>query len=112
MPFTDDGELPEIETDEAIELVAGGAILVDVREQDEWDAGHAPTAVFFPMSELKDRVEDLPSDRQLLIICHSGGRSLRVTNFLLTAGYDAVNVVGGMSAWAAHGGPVETAQAS
>jgi rhodanese-related sulfurtransferase len=59
------------------------------------------------MSELRERVEDLPTDRQLLIICHSGGRSLRVTNFLLTAGYDAVNVVGGMSAWAAQGGPVE-----
>lgn len=111
MPYTDDGELPEINTDEAIELVAGGAILVDVREQDEWDAGHAPTALFLPMSELKDRVDELPTDRQLLVICHSGGRSLRVTNFLVTAGYDAVNVVGGMSAWAAQGGPVDAPSA-
>jgi len=106
MPYTED-EMPEINVDEAIELVAGGAILVDVREQDEWDAGHAPTALFLPMSELKDRVDELPNDRQLLIVCHSGGRSLRVTSFLLGAGYDAVNVVGGMSAWAAQGGPVD-----
>lgn len=103
-----DAELPEIDAAEAIELVAGGAILIDVREQGEWDAGHAPTAQLFPLSALRDRVEELPADRQLLVTCQSGGRSLRATSFLLDAGYDVVNVAGGMSAWVAQGGPVES----
>jgi rhodanese-related sulfurtransferase len=107
MAYPDDSEMPEINPDEAIELVAGGAVLIDVREQDEWDAGHAPTAQLLPLSSIKDRLDELPTDRQLLIICHSGGRSARVTDFLLVEGYDAVNVLGGMTAWAAAGGPVE-----
>ena len=107
MAYPDDAELPEINADEAIALVAGGATLIDVREQDEWDAGHAPTAQLLPMSALRDRIDELPTDKQLLIVCHSGGRSMRVTDLLLKSGFDAVNVVGGMTAWAAAGGPVE-----
>lgn len=109
MAYPEDAEMPEINADEAIDLVADGALLIDVREQDEWDAGHAPTAQLLPMSALKDRLDEVPTDRQVLIVCHSGGRSARVTNFLLAEGYDAVNVVGGMTAWAAAGGPVSTA---
>jgi rhodanese-related sulfurtransferase len=107
MAYPHDAEMPEIGAGEAIELVAGGATLIDVREQDEWDAGHAPTARLLPMSVLRDRIDELPTDTQLLIVCHSGGRSLRVTDLLLKSGYDAVNVIGGMTAWAAAGGPVE-----
>jgi rhodanese-related sulfurtransferase len=107
MAYPHDAEMPEIGADEAIALVAGGATLIDVREQDEWDAGHAPTAQLLPMSVLRDRIDELPTDTQLLIVCHSGGRSLRVTDLLLKSGYDAVNVMGGMTAWAAAGGPVE-----
>ncbi len=101
--------MPQIDVTEAIELVAGGAVLIDVREQDEWDAGHAPTAQLLPMSVLRDRLGELPTDRQLLVVCHSGGRSARMTELLLGAGYDAVNVIGGMTAWAAVGGPVDVA---
>ncbi|MEP6480536.1 MAG: rhodanese-like domain-containing protein [Rhodoglobus sp.] len=100
-------ELPEINADEAIELVAGGAILIDVREQGEWDAGHAPGAQLLPMSVIRGRLDELPADRQLLVICELGGRSLRVTSLLRQAGYDAVNVAGGMSTWVAVGGPIE-----
>ncbi|CAN5360528.1 rhodanese-like domain-containing protein [soil metagenome] len=107
MAYPDDAEMPELNADEAIELVANGAVLIDVREQDEWDAGHAPTAQLLPMSVLRDRIDELPTDRQLLIVCHSGGRSMRVTDLLLKSGYDAVNVIGGMTAWAASGGPIE-----
>ena len=107
MSHSDDGTLPEITIDEAIELVAGGATLIDVREQDEWDAGHAPTAQLLPLSTIQERMGELPAERQLLIICHSGGRSARVTELLLTQGFDAVNVAGGMTAWRAAGADVE-----
>lgn len=101
-------ELPEIDAIEAIDLVAKGVYLIDVREQDEWDRGHAAGAHFVPMSRLGDLVDEVPKDRQVLVICHSGGRSARVTHSLVTAGYDAVNVAGGSSAWAGADGPLES----
>ena len=99
-------DLPEIAVDEAIERAAAGAILIDVREQDEWDAGHSPDARLVPLSELQARVGEIPTDQPVLVICHSGGRSLRATSFLRSEGVDAINVVGGMSAWAQVGGPL------
>ena len=99
-------ELPEVATDEAIALVAHGTILVDVREQNEWDAGHAPDARLLPLSELQERDGELPFDTRLLIVCHSGMRSMRATAYLRDRGYDAVNVTGGMVAWAQAGGAV------
>ncbi len=101
-----DAELPEIPVDEAIERSAAGTVLIDVREQDEWDAGHAPDALLVPLSELQSRVDEIPTDQPVLIICHSGGRSLRATSFLRAEGVDAINVVGGMTAWAQAGGPL------
>ena len=98
--------LPEISASEAIERVAAGGYLIDVREQDEWDAGHAADAHLLPMSRLSELVGEVPADSPVLIVCHSGGRSLRVTRALRNAGYDAINVVGGMTAWADAGGDV------
>ena len=85
-------------------LVTEGTILIDVREQNEWDAGHAPDARFLPLSELQERVHEIPDDQRVLVVCHSGGRSLRATTFLRSEGIDAVNVAGGMLAWSAAGG--------
>lgn len=99
-----DDELPEVTVEEAIALVSAGTLLVDVREQDEWDAGHAPDARLLPLSELQERASELPADTQFLVVCHAGSRSLRATNYLLQQGFDAVNVAGGMTAWAAAGG--------
>jgi rhodanese-related sulfurtransferase len=90
----------------AIAMSAAGTVLVDVREQDEWDAGHAPAAHLVPMSTISDHLDELPKDEQFLVICHSGGRSRRVTDMLLAAGFDAVNVEGGMMAWRDAGGPL------
>ena len=78
-------------------------VLLDVREQDEWDAGHAPQARHIPMSELAGRLEELPADQDVLVICRSGGRSARVTAYLNANGWDARNVDGGMQQWAATG---------
>ncbi|HKN98256.1 MAG TPA: rhodanese-like domain-containing protein [Pseudonocardiaceae bacterium] len=80
--------------------------LLDVREDDEWAAGHAPDAVHIPMSELAGRLDELPQDANLYVICRSGGRSARVTAYLNANGWDAVNVDGGMRSWAAAGRPL------
>lgn len=75
------------------------ATLVDVREDDEWAAGHAPDAVHVPMGEIAGRLDELPADGTLYVICRAGGRSARVTEYLNANGWDAVNVAGGMQAW-------------
>jgi rhodanese-related sulfurtransferase len=84
---------------EAIDAVAHGAYLLDVREQHEWDAGHAPEAHLLPMSELAARFDEIPDDREVLVVCHLGGRSAQVTAALRRHGLDAVDVLGGMVAW-------------
>lgn len=98
--------LPEVEADEAIALVRSGVALIDVRELSEWNAGHAPDARLIPLSELEQRVGELPTDQRFLVVCHSGMRSMRATDFLVRGGLDAVNVAGGMMAWQYAGGEV------
>lgn len=85
--------------------VPAGYALLDVREQDEWDAGRAPGALHIPLSELPERLEDLPED-DLLVVCRTGGRSARATAWLEHSGYDARNLDGGMKAWSAAGLPL------
>ncbi|MFB4299789.1 rhodanese-like domain-containing protein [Actinomadura sp. NTSP31] len=81
--------------------------LLDVREQDEWEAGHAPGAVHIPMGRLGDRAGEVPRDREIFVICRSGARSAQVTVALNQAGWLAKNVDGGMKAWAEAGRPME-----
>jgi len=79
------------------------AVLLDVREADEWSAGHAPTATHLPMSELTARVGEVPEEDPLYVVCRSGARSARVVAYLSGQGRPAVNVEGGMQAWAGAG---------
>jgi rhodanese-related sulfurtransferase len=79
------------------------AAMLDVREPDEWAAGHAPGATHVPMSELPARMSELPGHDPLYVVCRSGGRSARVAAYLAGQGYPAVNVAGGMQAWARQG---------
>lgn len=91
----------------AIPLTADGTLwLLDVRERDEWDAGHAGLAHHVPLAELGLRQGELPDDAVIAVICHAGYRSRLVTDALLEAGYEAVDVAGGMIAWEASGGDV------
>ncbi len=83
-----------------------GAVLLDVRENDEWTAGHAPDARHVPMSQLTGRLDEMPSADPLYVICRSGARSARVVAFLARQGVSAVNVTGGMQSWAAAGRPM------
>ena len=98
--------LEEISAAEAISLAAGSARLIDVREPWEFDAGHAPQAVNLPMSQLAERMSELDADDTLLIICHTGQRSLSVTGRLDHAGFSAINVAGGVVEWVAAGGEI------
>jgi rhodanese-related sulfurtransferase len=97
---------PEVDVAEVDPLLTEGAVLVDVREQYEWEAGHAPQAVHLPMGEIT--LDNLPEGRPLLIVCHVGGRSAAVTDALVRAEVEAVNVAGGMAAWARSGLAVVT----
>jgi rhodanese-related sulfurtransferase len=92
--------------DEAVSLVDAGALLLDVREQDEWDAGHVAGATHLPMSRLGQEYQTLPADRRIVCICHVGARSAAVADALRGAGWDAVNLAGGMVAWERAGLPV------
>ena len=83
------------------------AVLLDVREHDEWLTVRAPGALHIPMGQVSTSTDRLPPDRTIACICHVGRRSAVVTEALVGAGYDAVNVDGGMDAWEAAGLPVE-----
>jgi rhodanese-related sulfurtransferase len=83
-----------------------GAFLLDVREDDEWAAGHAPDAVHVRLGDLGARAGELPRDRDVYVICRSGARSAYATQALTGAGWAAVNVADGMTGWAVAGRPM------
>ena len=96
--------------EDAARKVEEGALLLDVREPDEWEAGHAPAAVHVPLAALAARAGELDRDRPVVAVCRSGARSERAAAFLRQQGHDAVNLDGGMQAWSASGLPVVTDQ--
>ena len=101
----------EISVSELAPLLANGALLIDVREADEYAAGHVPTAISIPLSTIQTRIEEFRRDETVYVICHSGGRSMRACQYL--ANYDIdnlVNIAGGTSGWLALGNAVETAE--
>jgi rhodanese-related sulfurtransferase len=83
------------------------AVIIDVREADEVAVAGVPGARHLPMSTFLDHLDEVPREETVYVMCHSGGRSARVTGYLEQQGYDAVNVTGGISEWAASGLPVE-----
>jgi len=99
--------VPEVSPEAAVQKVAAGTPLIDVREQSEWHVSHAPDAHLIPLGELEARLSELPRDREILVICQSGARSERAVQFLRRSGFDAATVPGGMLAWSAIGGEVD-----
>lgn len=89
-------------------VTSDAAVLLDVREQSEWQAGHAPDARHLVLSQLQDRLGDLPTDQLIITVCRSGRRSAIAANTLTRHGYQATNLTGGMNAWATAGLPVTT----
>lgn len=100
MPFGQ--QAPEVEA----ASVPHDAYVLDVREPDEWNAGHVPNAAHIPLGELRGRVDEVPADRDVYVVCRSGGRSGQAAAFLNAEGWTATNVDGGMRDWSAAGRPM------
>lgn len=113
-PLNPDGTgsvaVPEITPEAAVEMIALGALLLDVREQDEWETLHAAAARHIPMGEVSAQAETLPTDRPIICVCHLGGRSAAVATALRDRGFDTRNLTGGMTAWLAAGLPAVDGQ--
>jgi rhodanese-related sulfurtransferase len=90
------------------DLVDAGAVVIDVREPQEWSAGHAPQARLIPMGEVEARLDEVRPDVTAVIVCRSGARSNTVAQFLSSHGINALNLSGGMRAWEQAGLPVVT----
>jgi molybdopterin-guanine dinucleotide biosynthesis protein A/rhodanese-related sulfurtransferase len=102
--------VPEIDIDELARRHAAGPYLVDVRNPDEYEAGHVPGAVLLPLPELADRWQEVP-EGEVLVICRTGARSAKAVDALNGAGRTTVNVAGGTMAWIDAGHPVVTGSA-
>jgi rhodanese-related sulfurtransferase len=108
MTAMDDTQIPEIDINEAKRRVEGGSLFLDVREQDEYTQARIAGTTLLPLSRFAAEFEaTLPKDREIVIHCRSGQRSANATAFLNERGYTAVNVAGGIIAWAGAELPIE-----
>jgi rhodanese-related sulfurtransferase len=89
----------EVSIDQLQESLAEGAFLIDVREDSEYQSGHVPGAKHIPLGSLGERLNEIPKDQEIWVICQSGGRSMKAANALEDLGYSAVSVEGGTGAW-------------
>ena len=83
------------------------AVILDVRERREWKAGHVPGSKNVPLSTLAKRTQELPSQRTYVAVCRTGSRSRHATAQLRGAGFEVLNLKGGMHAWRRAGLPLE-----
>jgi rhodanese-related sulfurtransferase len=97
--------VPEEPRTVPVDQVPQGAVLLDVREDDEFAAGHAPGALHVPLGEVPARAGELPED-EVFVLCRAGGRATRAAQWLQANGYDAVVVEGGTGAWVEAGRPL------
>ncbi len=101
-------DVPEIDVVELARRHVEGVVVIDVRQPDEYASGHVPGARAMPLDELADRVHEVPTDAPVLLICGSGARSYKASEYLLERGVDAANVTGGTKAWIEAGERVVT----
>lgn len=102
-------DLPgEISVQEAYAKYQQGAFFIDVRTLEEWDEYHAPNTSLIPLDQLPARLNELPRDREIVVVCRSGNRSQEGRNILINAGFAQVtSMKGGLSEWRASGYPIE-----
>ncbi len=105
--MSETGEPREVSREQAQELVAGGAQLVDVRADHEWEAGRIAGATHLPLAELAERAAEIEKDRPVVVYCRGGNRSSMATAALAEAGYDAVKLTDGITGWAEADLPLE-----
>jgi rhodanese-related sulfurtransferase len=99
---------PEISVSEAYNKYQNGAYVVDVRTQEEWNDFHAPNTTLIPLDQLPSRLNEIPRDREIVVVCRSGNRSQQGRAILLDAGFQQVtSMQGGLNEWRASGYPVE-----
>jgi rhodanese-related sulfurtransferase len=105
----DTAKLPtEISIDEAHQLYEEGVFFLDVRTQEEWDDFHAPNSTLIPLDQLPSRVNELPSDEPIVVVCRSGNRSQAGRDILQDNGFEQVtSMSGGLTAWQAAGYPIQ-----
>jgi len=94
-------EVKEITPVEVLEKLKNGEDiqLIDVREVEEWNEGHIAQAKLIPMSSLPARLDELDKEKPVIMVCRSGARSHRTSEYLMQYGFDVTNMVGGMLAW-------------
>lgn len=98
----------EVSVDEAYKLYQQPDVfVVDVREQAEWDEYHVPNTTLIPLTELQSRLGELPKDKKILVVCRSGNRSQQGRDILLSAGFNATSMAGGLKNWYAAEYPTE-----
>lgn len=98
--MNDDKNVPEIDVLEAQQRIEAGAVLVDVREPNEYEDSHIPGSRLEPLSTFTEGYKNLPKNQPLIMQCRSGARSERAAKYLLEQGYtDVVNLTGGILAW-------------
>jgi len=103
-PASATGLAKEINAASASELRDQGAFVLDVREPDEWAAGHIPGATLIPLGQLASRLAEVPQDQQIVVVCRSGNRSATGRDILLDAGFaEVTSMGGGMNAWVSRG---------
>ncbi|MFF0816359.1 rhodanese-like domain-containing protein [Rhodococcus sp. NPDC003318] len=100
------GDVPSVAVSEVPPPSDETAVLLDIREDDEWADGHAPGALHIPMNDIPARTDEIDIDAAVYVVCRSGGRSLSVVPYLNRYGFDAVSVTGGMVAWQRSGRPL------
>jgi rhodanese-related sulfurtransferase len=102
-------ESPEVTPTATSEALAGGgAMLIDVREQWEYDEVRIPGSILIPLGQLQARITEIPTDRDVYVHCRMGARSARAVDYLRTFGHpNSYNVSGGIEAWEEAGLPVE-----
>jgi rhodanese-related sulfurtransferase len=83
-----------------------GAVILDVREPREHERAHIEGTIDIPLGELVARIDEVPRNTTVYVLCHVGGRSAQATQYLETQGFDAVNIDGGIVEWYRAGLPV------
>ena len=97
-----------VSVQDAHQSVSEGAFLLDVRTQEEWDVAHVPEAVLIPLDELENRIDEVPDDVQVIVMCRSGNRSQSGRDILISAGFvDVSSMDGGINEWIKAGFEVE-----